>query len=508
MIKGKILKYGPPFTEGFIEFLHLIDTAEVFLREKTGKASVNTDIANEIIFNNTTSTKQYENSLIRKFEFACEEIEMLINDTALKNEKINILNRFIIEVNSIRKALVRTNNGLRHSRFSFTNTLGKVPDSKNYSDDDFQEYYSWMDTFMDKAIDFLDLFKKNIELTAPDQFPKPFYLNPSPNDSTLENPIAAFDFLIVDKGIIHLRNTFFPLESSDHQEEILYDLQNEIKTIKERDQETFDWKEYKYSFKNVVVARVRKELEKSKRFIDKNVSDKIEKKDLLLYFEILMDHLEYLRNISENNTDFQRYCQPLNPIDELINYVHNKYPSFQLLHKSHFVDSAVSGVIRNPDDLKRSELKDNLSSSNPGAFNWARPEPERLSILLHNFLNNRFISNIDLDKFHLAFSGKHLPIPLEIKWIDKPPSNASVNKVSLLYLFKRLSEEKLIDTEYDSSEMDQKLTFIFVDNDGKRLENLVQSRVNVKSAKSKTHAKKAIDGIIKTLLHNLPSFLA
>lgn len=64
-----------------------------------------------------------------------------------------------------------------------------------------------------------------------------------------------------------------------------------------------------------------------------------------------------------------------------------------------------------------------------------------------------------------------------------------------------LKENDLIDTSYESSGMMRKITFIFCDSQGGRIENLLQSKKNVKSTKTVTHRKKELQSQRKISFH-------
>jgi len=125
-----------------------------------------------------------------------------------------------------------------------------------------------------------------------------------------------------------------------------------------------------------------------------------------------------------------------------------------------------------------------------------------LTTILHTGLNENFIEKIELTEFAKAFDGGSPERPLGIRWIDKPRSNATVNKVTLLYLFKKLSEAGLIDSWPGTEILQRKLEYVFTDGKGNKLQNWAQSVKNIQVSKTVTHRKKEIDTLVRRMAGN------
>ncbi len=502
MIKGEIREeriYDFQSMDAFLDFLHLIDKAAVTYTREIVVVDGEEQSQPEIRFNLSSSLEKYRLALTNSFSNSCDDIEASIDEIYNKLEKLNLLSRYIIEVDVLQSMLGKEGTQYRHIYFSFSNLSEGEFASDVMDESQFQEYYYWMDLFIQKARSFLHYLKHTVEITRQNEFPIPSRMLPNPNASSLENPLASFDFLLTKNGISILRYRFIPSQDDEYYyPDVSYDKLTEIKTIADRDPETGEWDERKVQFKDELFNWCFKEYNISKQFIDERILKAVNRAEITLFIEVLISRLKYLREITSKNKEAKKYVDLPGPIDALIRFLFEKYPSFCPSYKDDLVITSVLLPTSSP-QLNAASVPAFPTPRNPGVFKWIKGEPIRLTTLLHAKLNNKFISDTPLEFFHRAFSGDVHDKPLGIKWIDKPSSGAHVNKVSLLYLFKRMNEVGLIDTTFEENDFTKKLEFVFADPGGNRLENWTLSKKSVQAAKKMTFAKREIESIILLL---------
>jgi hypothetical protein len=229
-----------------------------------------------------------------------------------------------------------------------------------------------------------------------------------------------------------------------------------------------------------------------------NLTQALTKKKIKLSIEIWLSKLSYLKTALSKGRLFKKYENLTRPIEGLILFLYEKYPTF-----CPKPDSFAAKLLAKPDNYNL-PIATQLAlpkTNNPGVFQWQGKDPTRLSLLLHEKLNKRFIKEINLEQFHVVFSGGLPEKVPSITWIDKTPNDKHTSKVTLLYLFRKLSDAKLIDVSFNSQEMLKKLSFIFRDHEGNTLENFIQSKKNLDDGKKgQTSVKRELDEIVKLLL--------
>lgn len=495
-------RYDGSFPDAFNDFLQLVDKASITYKREVLEVNGKEESEPEVRFNFISSMDKYQKALSSSFSESCDEIEEYINGIHQKTAKLNVVSRYIVEVEAIQSMLQKDGGSVNHIRFYFSNISQGQFSSDTLSQKDFQTYYYWMELYIIKCKSFLSLLKHTIEITPQSEFPIPAGMIANPNTSTKENPLAFFDFLIVKSGIATLRRNFIPSEDSHYYIHgyISYDEATETTTIEEQHPETGDWIVSKTEFKDVLFNRCFKEHNVSKQLIDERILKAVVRDEITLFVELLLNQLKYLKKAILKNKEALKYVDIPRPIDALIRFLFEKHNSFCPKIEDDVVLNTVIQASSNAAPLIPSLLPALPKPYNPGGFKWIKGEPITLSTILFIELNTHFIADTEIAIFHKVFSGEHLEAPLCIKWIDKPNSGAHVNRVTLLYLFQQLNESGLIDTPLKDDNFLNKLEFLFTAPDGSKLDNWGQSKGSLITAKTKTPAKKRIDTIVTLLL--------
>ncbi|MFI5154370.1 MAG: hypothetical protein ACHQET_13610 [Chitinophagales bacterium] len=232
------------FSNDLVDFLGAVNRASVIYKVELVEIDDRLQEVPDIRFNLHKTANEYEAALESEFTKSCDEIEQSIDESYAKTEKLSLLARYIVEIESLQRLLFYTEgSGFVHKKFSFTN----ISNEEKYQDAileqrDFQDYYFWMDHYLKKMHAFLLQMKMGIELTSQVEFKVPLSALPSKNGSSIEKPIRFFDFLFLDNGIAKLRREFIPNDEDRHYySEISYDPKTEVITTEERDKKTGQW---------------------------------------------------------------------------------------------------------------------------------------------------------------------------------------------------------------------------------------------------------------------------
>ena len=267
--------YDFRFDTEFNDFLNSVNRASVTFKVDSVTVDGKNDDSPDIRFNLQRTSEKYAENLANDFNRSCNEIENELDGTYLKSEKLYQLTRYIIEIESIQKLLTKGPDGFIHKKFSFSN-ISKEEKYKvvTLCQDDFQEYYFWMDHYLQKMHDFLIQVRSSIEIIPQAEFKIPSSMLPDPNISSAEKPIAFFDYLLLRNGIAELRKSFMPSEDDyNFGPPFTYDKKTETITYHDQNPLTGEEEISTTSFKKILFNRTYKEFIEAKRLIDDYVNN-------------------------------------------------------------------------------------------------------------------------------------------------------------------------------------------------------------------------------------------
>lgn len=485
----------PKLVYAFKDFIEVIEDASASYHEITAN---NSGVTGETRFNMFPSIDKYQVSLKSIFSRMVREIDESVNERYAKLEKLNLLSRHLIEVKSLQDLYHTGSGNITHQAFTFSNLATSSELKKTIIEQEqVQGYLSAGFNMVIKIQRYIEELKHNVELTRQEDFVLPASMAPDPNESSLENPMAYFEYLIAKNGVFRLLNDFKPSEDDYGYGYIGYDEETQTKTSEEQDPETGEWETLSYKFADHLYSILVRQFNKAKDCMDTAVHKFTNKKGIKLAIELWLSQLTYLKTALDQNKYLKKYEVMGKPVEAMIRYLYEKYGSFcpkpnklaqTLLEKSKLYELPEAKQLALPQAIQ------------PGMFRWLKGDPQRNSFLLHGALNKSFIQDTTLDDFHVIFAGGYPDESFKIRWIDRTPNGKHINKVTLLYLFKQLADKGLIDIPFDSKEMFVRLSRIFVDGKGQMLNNLPQSKANVLNAKKEdTDAKSEIDKMIRAL---------
>lgn len=503
MITGQIKSYDFRFGDEFGDFLQLVDRAAVTYKVNPLEVDGKLDETPDIRFNLQPNISKYIATLAKEFSSSCDDIEKMVDEVYIKSEKLNLLARFIIEIEASQRLLTYSaSEGFKHGKFTFSN----VSKEEKYQvlkmeEKDFQDYFYWMDHYLKKMHAYLLLLKNSTEIIPQSDFRLPASMITDVNASTIPKPFAFFEYLFQRNGIAHLRKAFIPSQDDyDYHPYIHYDAEAEVITTQEQDNETGEWEEYKQAFKDKLFNRVYKEFLKSRQLFDEYIDTLKTVDEIKLFISLSIGRLRYQLTTLDKNTDAKKYDFLPKPIKGLIKYIYERYEAFC---------PAKDEMIK---ELFSTENQQQIQQVTPGkalppvqrgveTFRTLKKTVEGFTLILHQQLiaNNFISSDTDMEVLRNAFNGSRQDTPLKIRWLSKG-KNGKINKQTLFYLLNRLAAEGIIAEDTDNKTFLKRIHFIFVDDKGEPLQNLnVSNATSGKFIKDPTAAKQAIDAVIVEL---------
>ncbi len=481
----------------FNEFLNIAERASLAVK-RGSKPDVEGEFQETLLFNFHSSLKRYSDSLSSHYLEIGPDINSRLERVEHKIHRLNYLSGMLAEINGIQSLISKNEKGqLEHAYFEFVDLSDpEYKIDRQLSQSDIQPYLVTLNRYVTMVKETIEGIKQNTEATAQADLPMSADRRPKPEDSTLDIPDKYLDYLVAKNGVAILKHAFRPTdderEGFDHVD---YNEETETKTYYDRDYETGEYIETKRVFAEQILRILLHEVNNFKSLVDHSIAATKSAEEARFYVDKLASRLKYLVKLSKTNKSAAKYENINKALKACIRFLYEKYAGFcpeqdimviEILKESKLVL-----------DKPKQELLGQPKS--PRMFRWRKEPNQRLTVLLHELLSGSFIEKMELALFAKVFEGGYTDHRPGIKWIDKPKNNAGINKVTLLYLFKRLAEAELIDLDYDSPEMVGRLEYIFIDSNGGRLKNWTQSKKSVKDGVGQTPQRKEIDRIVSLL---------
>lgn len=446
----------------------------------------------ETRFNYILNVSEYKSSLEKRYTNSIIELEETLSETYSKFDKLFFITRLLTELETLKHLLVNEPDGsFAHLNFYFSNISKEDKfKEKNLDELHFQNYYCWINFYLEKTHSFILNLKEVIANTSQNEFALPKSMIPHRNASTTEKPLEFFEFLIKRNGIYFLLENFKPTEL-DELNGIEFDLKTETKIDLYPDPE--DTSDGKYKFDDYYYKYIYKEYHVSCFLIDKHIDELKEESEISLFIKLSLTRLNYLLE-AVDHYQYKKKRTTDKPIIWLINYFNNKYSCFI----PEELKSSRKDKIEPPKQRIESNLKDKIYS-----FKWAGNEDSfitKSTLLCQSLKKFEFINKAtDLGHFSKAFDGSENEHPLKIKWILKAVKNKTTNKKVLCYLIRKLIEMNLIIDDNETKPI--QIGFIFCDDKEKSLGDFTPNYSTAYKG-GLTKDKKNIDQIIQFLVQS------
>lgn len=352
MIFGEPVRFDGRFGEQMGQFLASINYASAtYIGSEIEIDGEKTDNS-EIRFNNSLSYNEYRKFLDSRYERAIYELEITLFETYHKSEKLSLIIKIICEVDSFKSLLKKTDGGFTHKFFQFSN---KSPEKKYQEniiyESSFQDYYFWMNHYLKKISKFLKSLKKSVESTRQFDFPIPPSMISDKNTSTKEKPIANFEYLFQGNGFYNLRQKFMPTDEDYENGDMGYDPITETRTYFYQDNETGEWEESKWVFKDFYNKSLTTEFQISCKNIDEHLYELKKSNEIKLFIKLTLSKLNYLLTVINRNDDIKKYDDSNNSINAIIRFIYNKYSDF--IPKKMIEDKVKLGTLKIGTNLQK-----------------------------------------------------------------------------------------------------------------------------------------------------------
>ena len=383
---------------------------------------------------------------------------------------------------------------LHHRNFEFLYMMEQDPAQlPKFDENDYQHFYRLMDQSLRKMTAYLGTVRQNIVGMDQSDIPLPVVELENNKISTVEQPIAFFDWFYARGGLTVLREKFID-DAMEH-----YCSFNEIEDARICDEpvddHSMETKEVKTFFADELKVQLIRELDLSHQLISNHIDQQQSFEAVRLRLQFLLSSLAYYLKLAQTYPLYQRFGICITAVNNLQQYIHGKYGSFL---PSEAVSAKTVEIFE-----KKLDKPDALPFGEPPITSFAIQGKQPHAIiakLWHQLTTNEFIDrNTPAETMLKAFNGLTLNEPLNIKWMVLS-RNGQVNKRSLLYLFKRLSDEKILAKEPPGAHFLARVKMIFSDAKGQTLENLDVSSSELDKPDSSPPARsKEIDKIVKDI---------
>lgn len=306
----------------------------------------------EIRFNNSLSSNEYRKTLASRYENAINKLEVTLIETYPKYEKLSLIIKIICEIDSFKSLIKKTNGSFTHKNFQISNNSSNKKYQEIIIDESaFQEYYFWMNHYLKKISKFLKNHKKSVECTSQVDFPLPPSMIIDKNTSTIEKPIANFEYLFQRNGFSILRKKFMPTDADYENGEMEYDPVTETRTYSYQDNETGEWGESKWVFKDFYNKSLTTEFQISCKNIDEHLCELKKGSEIKLFIKLTLSKLNYLLSVIKRNEDINKYDDSNNSINAVIRFIYKKYSDF--IPKKMNEDKAELGTLKIGTNLQK-----------------------------------------------------------------------------------------------------------------------------------------------------------
>jgi len=281
----------------------------------------------EIEFNNFKNIKFFSNDLGRDYNNAINEIEEILLIKLKKYDRLKFILDLILKFNDVQKLLINASGtDFKHANFNISNSekfKGKLI-GESYC----QEYYAKINEYLDKMKAYLELQKDIQGMMSDSDIPLHYFNVPAEDESTKENPLNFFNYLINKNVIFSLLNQFKPSKDDFSRNDIDYEDDTKTITYNHYDVEKRKHSTTKRTFNDYFIKRLKAELKKSRRLIKEHFNDLKTKLEASFFFELTLNDLQSLVKNAKSDKNAIGYADIIKPINALIKHIKSEYTVF------------------------------------------------------------------------------------------------------------------------------------------------------------------------------------
>jgi hypothetical protein len=327
MIKGVLNTNEHKFGDNVNSFIKLVS----FINLEYKATEVNdSDVVKkhlEIKFNGFKSINHFSKSLEINYNNAIAEIEETLLIKHKKYERYRFITNLILKFNDVQKLLINKHKlGFKHANFKISRAkqLGVKEIDESYC----QEYYSIINTCLDKTLSYLSHQKDMQGIMNDSDIPLHKINIPAEDEPTKKCPLKFYQFLITKKGVYRLLQKFKPSKDDFSSNDIDYDDDSNTITYNHYDVKTGNYFATTLTFNDYFRKRLKAEYKKSQRLINKQFNSLKDEPQASFYLTRTLNDLKSLAKNVEGGKDSLGYADIKKVINNLINHFNTNYAVF------------------------------------------------------------------------------------------------------------------------------------------------------------------------------------
>lgn len=333
MIKGVLNTNDHRFGDNINSFIELVSIINLKYKITEVKDADVVKEHLEIEFNGFKSVKIFSKALKTNYENAIDEIDETLLINFRKNDRFKFVRNLILKFKDIQKLLINDSvTGFKHKNFNISSNKKII--GKRIDESYCQEYYVTINKYLSKMRSFLKL-EKNIQKHLNDSDIELHKINiPSEYESTKDNPIKFFQYLITKKGVSSLLEQFKPSKDYFSRHDIDYDDDSKTITYNHYDVENGRHFATKLTFNEYFVKRLKAEFKKSQQLINEHFKTLPSEAKASFFLKLTLNDLKSLAKNVESDKDALGNADIKKPINALFKHIKTKYKAFIIPEKA------------------------------------------------------------------------------------------------------------------------------------------------------------------------------
>jgi hypothetical protein len=269
-----------------------------------------------------------------EFEYLAfiSEFEIVLTDTFSKYDKLFLISRILVEIESCRIHLTKNTKGIfTHENFKLLNIyVEEIPNSRDIEKIYFQVYYRSLNHYIDKTLSFLTHLKEVTINTNQNEFALPTSMVSKPNESTKEKPLEYFEYIFCRDGFPQLKKSFSPTLNDLVLYGAKHDIENETITHHIKNPETGYFKDPQppKHISTFFSEKLKVENSKSCNLIYDHIYELEDDAEIRLFLKLIISKIDYILNAIDSKDEFKKYPEISNEVLSIVEYIIEKHTQY------------------------------------------------------------------------------------------------------------------------------------------------------------------------------------
>jgi hypothetical protein len=330
MIKGPLNTYDYRFGDNVNSFIKLVSF--ISIEYKTVKVESAESVKKTLFFefNGYKSDKRFGDGLTKSYDQAIDEIEETLLIDFRKYERLNYVSSLLLKFADVKTLLSNDSKiGYKHKNLKYSNAVkAKVNEVKVNDESYYQEYYTLIDQYLNKIIQYLKVQKHSHGMLVDSEIPMHKNNTPAPGKSTKDNPIKFFQYITTKRGVSSFLNHFKPTKLDFSNNDIVYNDITKIITYNHFDVEHGKHSTITQSFNDYLTKRLKVEFQISKLLIEEHFRTLNSDIEASFFLKRTLNDLKTLAKNVEGDKDAIGYADIKKVINVLIKHFNSNYAVF------------------------------------------------------------------------------------------------------------------------------------------------------------------------------------